>query len=298
MLYLQEKLYLCRQKHEELAHLTFTSGSRLLSFASPAVAAIINVTPDSFAVHCSSCTEAEVLSAASQALQEGADILDIGGCSTRPGAAFVPEDEEWRRVETALRAIRGAWPDAVVSVDTWRSGVAQRAVEYYGADIINDVSGGLWDNRMYETVLRARVPYIIMHSGWTDPMQQHTAAYPDGVLAAVLAFMQERIDILHTMGVKDVIADPGFGFGKTLDENWLLLRNLRVLKELGCPVLAGISRKSMLFRLLGITPAEALNATTAAHLAALDGGADILRVHDVKAAREVITIHKKLKGEI
>ena len=129
-------------------------------------------------------------------------------------------------------------------------------------------------------------------------MQRHTAAYPDGVLAAVLAFMQERIDLLHRMGVKDVIADPGFGFGKTLDENWLLLRNLRVLKEAGCPVLAGISRKSMLCRLLGITPAEALNATTAAHFAALEAGADILRVHDVKAAREVITIYQKLKGEI
>ena len=281
-----------------MAQLSFTSGSRLLTFQAPAVAAIINVTPDSFAVHCSSCTEADVLSAASCALQEGADILDIGGYSTRPDAAFVPEEEEWRRVETALRAIRRTWPEAVVSVDTWRSSVAERAVGDYGADIINDVSGGLWDDKMYETVLRARVPYIIMHSGWLDPMQRHTAAYPDGVLAAVLAFMQERIDLLHRMGVKDVIADPGFGFGKTLDENWLLLRNLRVLKEAGCPVLAGISRKSMLCRLLGITPAEALNATTAAHLAALEAGADILRVHDVKAAREVITIYQKLKGEI
>ena len=281
-----------------MAQLSFTSGSRLLTFQAPAVAAIINVTPDSFAVHCSSCTEADVLSAASSALQEGADILDIGGYSTRPDAAFVPEEEEWRRVETALRAIRRTWPEAVVSVDTWRSSVAERAVGDYGADIINDVSGGLWDDKMYETVLRARVPYIIMHSGWLDPMQRRTADYPDGVLAAVLAFMQERIDLLHRMGVKDVIADPGFGFGKTLDENWLLLRNLRVLKEAGCPVLAGISRKSMLCRLLGITPAEALNATTAAHFAALEAGADILRVHDVKAAREVITIYQKLKGEI
>ena len=275
---------------------SFTAGSRLVSLDSPLVMGIINVTPDSFAVHCSSCTESAVLATASQMLQEGADILDIGGCSTRPNGTGTSEDEEWRRVETGLRAVRKTWPQVIVSVDTWRSNIAKRAVEEYGANIINDVSGGLWDEKMFEVVACARVPYIITHTGWSDPSQQHTTPYPEGILAAVTGFLQERIDLLHKMGVKDIIADPGFGFGKTVDENWHLLQNMQVLKELDCPILAGISRKTMLYRLLGITPAEALNATTAANMAALEKGADILRVHDVKAAKETVTIYNKLQS--
>jgi dihydropteroate synthase len=252
---------------------------------------IINVTPDSFAVHCTSCSEAAVLSTASQMLQEGADILDIGGYSTRPGAAEVPEEEEWRRVKTGLSALRNTWPDVLVSVDTWRSGIARRAIEEYGADIINDVSGGLWDSGMEDVIAHARVPYILMHTGWTNPQQTTTCPYPDGVVSAVLGWLQERIDRMHQRGVTDVIADPGFGFGKTTEENWTLLRQMDVLQVLEVPILAGLSRKSMFYKTFGGGPEEALNATTAAHMVALERGADILRVHDVKAAKEAVTVY-------
>ncbi|MBP5477099.1 MAG: dihydropteroate synthase [Paludibacteraceae bacterium] len=266
-------------------------GKQLLELSHPLVMGIVNVTPDSFSVHCSSCKEAEIMSVVSGMLQAGAGIIDVGGYSTRPGAAFVSEDEEWHRVSVALRAIRSAWSGAVVSLDTFRSSIALKAVEEYGPLIINDVSGGLWDENMFDAVSRARVPYILTHTRWVTPQQALSPA-EDDVVSEVLHFLEERLDRLHRMGVADVIIDPGFGLGKTVEESFTLLRELAVFRTLHCPLLAGLSRKSMLFKPLDISPMQALNATTAANTLALAHGADILRVHDVQEAQQVVRIHR------
>lgn len=263
----------------------------LMDFATPKVMAIINVTTDSFARHCTNITEAEILRWAAEALSEGADILDIGGCSTRPGSQPPSEEEEWRRVRLAVTAIRREWPEAVLSVDTWRASVARQAVEQ-GVDIVNDISGGQFDERMFETIADLRVPYILTHTrAKPDVMQQFTDY--DDLMSEILGFLQERVDMLHRMGVKDVILDPGFGFSKTTEQNYTLLRNLNCLGVLGLPILAGLSRKSMITKVLDISPDEALNGTTALHMLALQNGADILRVHDVKEAKQVITLYKQ-----
>ena len=263
----------------------------LMDFATPKVMAIINVTTDSFARHCTNITEAEILRWAAEALSEGADILDIGGCSTRPGSVPPSEEEEWRRVRLAVNAIRREWPEAVLSVDTWRASVARQAVEQ-GVDIVNDISGGQFDERMFETIADLRVPYILTHTrAKPDVMQQFTDY--DDLMSEILGFLQERVDMLHRMGVKDVILDPGFGFSKTTEQNYTLLRNLNCLGVLGLPILAGVSRKSMITKVLDVSPDEALNGTTALHMLALQNGADILRVHDVKEAKQVITLYKQ-----
>lgn len=263
----------------------------LMDFATPKVMAIINVTTDSFARHCTNITEAEILRWAAEALSEGADILDIGGCSTRPGSVPPSEEEEWRRVRLAVTAIRREWPEAVLSVDTWRASVARHSVEQ-GVDIVNDISGGQFDERMFETIADLRVPYILTHTrAKPDVMQQFTDY--DDLMSEILGFLQERVDMLHRMGVKDVILDPGFGFSKTTEQNYTLLRNLNCLGVLGLPILAGVSRKSMITKVLDISPDEALNGTTALHMLALQNGADILRVHDVKEAKQVITLYKQ-----
>jgi len=263
----------------------------LMDFATPKVMAIINVTTDSFARHCTNITEAEILRWAAEALSEGADILDIGGCSTRPGSVPPSEEEEWRRVRLAVTAIRREWPEAVLSVDTWRASVARQAVEQ-GVEIVNDISGGQFDERMFETIADLRVPYILTHTrAEPDVMQQFTDY--DDLMSEILGFLQERVDMLHRMGVKDVILDPGFGFSKTTEQNYTLLRNLNCLGVLGLPILAGVSRKSMITKVLDVSPDEALNGTTALHMLALQNGADILRVHDVKEAKQVITLYKQ-----
>lgn len=269
---------------------TINIKGRLLDLSAPKVMAIINVTTDSFARHCTNITEAEVLRWAAEALNEGADILDIGGCSTRPGSTAPSEEEEWRRVRLAASAIRREWPETILSVDTYRASVARRAVEEQGVDIINDISGGQFDDRMFETVADMHVPYILTHTrAMPDTMQQHTD-YAD-LMNEVLDYLQERVDALHRMGVADIILDPGFGFAKTTEQNYELLRKMEYLKVLGLPILAGLSRKSMITRPLGITPDEALTGTVALQMLALVNGANILRVHDVKEAKQVITLY-------
>ena len=269
---------------------TININGQLMDLTSPKVMAIINVTTDSFARHCTNITEAEVLRWAAEALSEGADMLDIGGCSTRPGSSAPTEEEEWRRVRLAARAIRREWPDTVLSVDTYRASVARRAVEECGVDIINDISGGQFDDQMFQTVADLRVPYILTHTrAMPDTMQQHTD-YQD-LMSEVLGYLQERVDRLHRMGVADIILDPGFGFAKTVEQNYELLRKMDTLKALGLPILAGLSRKSMIFRPLGITPDEALTGTIALQMLALTNGANILRVHDVKEAKQIITLY-------
>lgn len=263
-------------------------GGRLLTFDRPVVMSVINVTPDSFYVGSRSESESAILSAARRALAAGADILDIGGCSTRPAAdSYATEAEEWKRVDFALRVIRDYSADAVLSLDTFRSSVAQRAIENYNVQIINDISGGEFDERMFSVVAEAGVPYVLTHSQEISA----EADSDDAIVAEVIRYLGKRLDLLHRLGVKDVIVDPGFGFGKTTEQNWAIMRGLKNLEMLGCPVLVGLSRKTMIREVLNCSVEEALNGTCLANLTALQGGADILRVHDTEKAIETIKIY-------
>ena len=248
---------------------------------------ILNVTPDSFYA-ASRVTDAEaVVARARQILDEGGKIVDVGACSTRPGSTPVDEDGEWRRLDGALSALRRALPDALLSVDTFRSAVARRCVQEYGVQIINDIGGGERDPQMFETVAELGVPYVLTHDGTLFP---DPSTADEAYLASVARYLAERLQRLYDLGVADVILDPGFGFGKTLEQNYLLLSRLGDFIRLfpSCPFLVGVSRKRMVWQLLGTTPDEALNGTTVLHTVALQAGAHILRVHDVRAAVEAI----------
>ncbi|MDE6368278.1 MAG: dihydropteroate synthase [Muribaculaceae bacterium] len=262
----------------------------LISYERPAVMAIVNATPDSFYAGSRNVSENEITERVKLAIDEGADIIDVGAYSSRPGADDVSEDEELRRLETALNAVRRVDNHIPVSVDTFRANVARRCVREFGADIINDISGGELDPKMFETVAELRVPYILMHMRGTPSTMQSLTDYPEGVTAGVIAELAPKLERLSLLGVNDVIVDPGFGFAKTLEQNYHLLHDLQAFEMLGRPVLVGISRKSMLSRLLGITADQALNATTVLNTAALERGAAVLRVHDVRAAREAVEI--------
>lgn len=269
--------------------------SRLMDLSLPRVMAIINVSPDSFYTSVYENVEATrrlgdevvLLDAVQRALDEGADILDIGACSTRPGSTPVDAAVEWERLEWALKLVRSHFPDAVVSVDTFRADVAEKAIGL-GVNIINDVSGGDVDARMWDVVAKHDVPYIL-----TLAQELRKGGEKEGcdyTMSEVLRFFEERLDRLHRMGVKDVVLDPGFGFGKTLEDNYTILREMEVLKVLHAPVLVGVSRKSMLYKPLGLEPKDVLPATIAAQVMALERGANILRVHDVAAAKQAIQI--------
>ena len=276
--------------HATMLQKTINTGGWLLDLSTPKVMAIVNVTTDSFATHCTNITETEVLRVAAKALQEGADVLDLGGCSTRPGSESPDTQEEWRRIRLAASAIRREWPEVVLSVDTYRAEVAKRAVEEYGVNIINDVSGGSLDPQMFETVSRLRVPYILTHMRGT-PANMGTLTDYEDLMSDILAYFQERVNRLHCLGVKDIIIDPGFGFAKTTEQNYELLAQMRFLQVLDLPILTGLSRKSMIQKVLNVSADESLNGTTALHMLALQQGATLLRVHDVKEAKQVITLY-------
>lgn len=255
---------------------------------------ILNLTPDSFFAG-SRCTGSderavtdEALRRVEQMLAEGLDILDIGAVSTRPGSQAPTPEEEWRRIASPLQAIAARFPDLPVSIDTYRADVARRCVEN-GADIINDISGGLFDEAMFETVGRLQVPYILMHTSDRPDRMQNAPQYGD-VTADLLRFFSERLALARQAGIHDLIVDPGFGFGKTVEHNYQLLAQLSRFQILDCPILAGLSRKSMLWKPLQSSPDHMLNATTCVNTLALVQGADILRVHDVKAAAETIRL--------
>ena len=235
--------------------------------------AIINATTDSFAFSCSNISEAEILALATKALAEGADILDVGACSTRPGSTPVDETEEWRRLEIALRVIKSTYPEAIVSVDTFRGSIARSAVEKYGVDIINDISGGIGE--MFDLVAELGVPYILTHNAPVDDMLP--------VSVQVIDNLVRKVDELHRLGAKDIIVDPGFGFNKNVEQNLDLLEHLKDLEIIGLPILVGLSRKSMFYKPLGVEPTsdEALQATIEANKKAIANGANIIRVHDV-----------------
>lgn len=266
----------------------------LVQLDKPLVMGILNVTPDSFYPASRTEGDAEIAARAKQIIDEGGSIIDIGAYSSRPGADDVPPEEEMRRLAHALRIIRQAVGDAVCSVDTFRADVARMCVEEYGVAMVNDISGGELDGAMFDTVARLKVPYVLMHMKGTPKDMQHDPAYED-VLGEVMQYLAGKVATLNDKGVSDIVIDPGFGFGKTLDDNYRLMTHLDLFKELGCPLLVGVSRKSMICKLLGITADDALNGTTALDTFALMKGADILRVHDVRQAVEAVEITGKLK---
>lgn len=265
----------------------------LMDLSVPKVMGIINVTPDSFYGRSRSADEEDIITVATEMIEDGADILDVGGYSTRPGADEISYEEERGRVINAVKVISRELPEAVISVDTFRSEIAREAVLEYGAAIINDISGGEFDPDMFRTVDKLKVPYILMHMQGVPGTMQHNPAYDD-VVADILKWFGERITRLQSMGVADIIIDPGFGFGKTPAHNFEILRRLSEFSVSGLPLLVGISRKSMIWRTLDITPEDALTGTIVLNTVALMNGADILRVHDVKEAVEAV----KLVGRI
>ena len=275
---------------------TINVNGTLMDLSTPRVMGIVNVTPDSLFAGSRTQTEADIARRVEQLLTEGADILDLGGYSSRPGAADVSPAEECERLRLGLSVIRRVCPDAVVSVDTFRADVARMCVEEYGAAIINDISGGELDAEMFPTVARLGVPYILMHMQGTPQTMQDKPRYDD-LLRDVFLYFARKVQQLRDLGQKDIILDPGFGFGKTLEDNYTLLAHLEEFASVfQLPVLVGVSRKSMVTKLLGITPAEALNGTTVLNTLCLTKGAAILRVHDVHPAVEAVRLVQAMQS--
>lgn len=273
---------------------TLNLRGKLLELREPQIMGILNVTPDSFYSDSRTPDEAHITDRVRQMMDEGADMIDIGGYSSRPGADDVTPEEEMDRLRRGLRIVRKLYPEVPVSVDTFRADVARMCIEEEGADIINDISGGMMDRQMFRTVARLGVPYILMHmQGTPDTMQ--VAPHYDNLRREVMLYFAERIDRLCQMGAKDIIVDPGFGFGKTLEHNYELMNHLEDFAVFNLPLLVGISRKSMIYKLTGGTPQTSLNGTTVLNTISLVKGAHILRVHDVKAAAEAKQIYMAMK---
>lgn len=268
--------------------------NRLYSLEEPRIMGIINITPDSFYDGGRYTQSSDILKRAEEHLSQGADILDIGACSSRPGAKTVSVKEEIKRLKTALEIIKKNFPEAILSVDTYHSQVAEFAITNYGIEIINDISSGKIDQQMFNTIAKYNPVYIIMHMKGTPENMQISPQYKDLVKDIFLWFSDKLLQ-LKKLGINDIIIDPGFGFGKTLDDNYKLLNKLNEFKIFGLPVMVGISRKSMIYKLLDSDADQALNGTTVLNTIALMKGASILRVHDVKEAREAITLYIKMK---
>ncbi|MDG1476769.1 MAG: dihydropteroate synthase [Vicingaceae bacterium] len=259
----------------------------------PLVMGILNVTPDSFFDGGQNFNNEEIVRKVNAMEYEGAKIIDIGGYSSRPGAANISEEEELNRVLPVVKLIRSNFKDILISVDTFRSKIAEECINA-GANIINDISGGSMDSNMFETITKLNVPYVLMHIKGTPQNMQDTPTYID-VTKEVYQYFEEKIKTLNTKGVYNIILDPGFGFGKTVEHNYELLKNLDQFKSLGLPILAGFSRKSMINKVINTTPEEALNGTTVLNTIALTKGTNILRVHDTKEANECIQLVKMIK---
>ena len=268
---------------------------KLMDLSEPQVMGILNVTPDSFYAGSRAETERDITQRIHQIVNEGASIIDIGAYSSRPNAQHISAEEEMSRLRTGLELIRKHHPEAIVSVDTFRADIARMCVEEYGVAIINDISAGNMDKQMFPTIARLGVPYIIMHMKGTPQNMQENPHY-DHFLKEIFYYFSEKVQKLRDLGAKDIIIDPGFGFGKTIEHNYELMNHLEEFHLFELPILVGISRKSMIYKLLGITPEEALNGTTALNTIALTKGAHILRVHDVKEAVECVKIVQKMKA--
>ena len=276
-----------------LVSYTLNVRGHLLDLSEPQVMGILNVTPDSFYAESRMKTEEAIRRRVRQIGEEGGSMIDVGAYSSRPGADDVSADEEMARLRRGMKIVREEAPEIPVSVDTFRADVSKMCIEELGADIINDISGGELDKEMFHTVAKLGVPYILMHMKGTPQTMQEAPHYDD-LMKEVMLYFSEKIQQLRDLGQKDIILDPGYGFAKTLDHNYELLVHQEMLSIFELPLLVGVSRKSMIYKLLGCTPDEALNGTTALNTIALQKGASILRVHDVKEAVEVVRIVTKL----
>lgn len=275
---------------------TLNVSGKLLEVDSPIVMGILNATPDSFYSGSRCDSDEAVRMRVRQIVSEGGRIIDVGGYSSRPMADDVAPEDEWRRLSAALRIVRDEAPGAIVSVDTFRASIAERCVGEYGVDIVNDISSGQLDRAMIPTVARLKVPYVMMHMRGNPHTMQDFTDYGD-VAADVMRFLGDRMKEAAYAGISDIILDPGFGFSKTLDQNYELLARMELLRELGYPLLVGVSRKSMVYKLLGTSPEQSLNATTAVNTLALLKGASILRVHDVREVVEAVAVVEKFREE-
>lgn len=264
-----------------------------INLAEPQVMAIVNVTPDSFYAASRKCSTQAIEQHVAAALEQGATMFDVGGYSTRPGAAEVSAEEEWRRVEIGAAVVRNQ-TNLPLSIDTFRAEIAARATERFGEVIINDISAGEADKQMVGVVAANGLPYVAMHMRGTPQSMQSLTDYPRGVVCEVVEYLRRRLEWLNEQGIERVILDPGFGFAKSVEQNYQLLAGLDSVAALGVPLLVGLSRKSMIYKLLGVTPEESLPATSALNLFALERGATILRVHDVGEAADVMKLHKTL----
>ena len=268
---------------------------RLMDLSEPQVMGILNVTPDSFYADSRTQTEQTFVTRLHQMVREGVSMIDIGGYSTRPGAEVVNTKEEMKRLRIGLELVRKHQPGIIVSVDTFRADVAKMCVEEYGVDIVNDISAGQMDEEMFPTIARLGVPYIIMHMKGTPQNMQANPHY-DNLLKEVFYYFSEKVQKLQDLGVKDILIDPGFGFGKTIEHNYQLMNHLEEFSLFEVPLLVGISRKSMIYKLLDSSPEEALNGTTVLNTIALMKGANILRVHDVRPAMEAVKMVGKINS--
>lgn len=278
-----------------LVHRYLNVNGRLLDLSVPQVMGILNVTPDSFYAGSRMQTEADITQRAQQILSEGASIIDIGAYSSRPNAENISSEEEMNRLRTGLEILNRNHPDAIISVDTFRADVAEWCVKEYGVAIINDIAAGEMDPDMFETVARLGVPYIMMHMQGTPQSMQAEPHY-DNLLKEIFMYFAKKIQQLRDLGVKDIVLDPGFGFGKTLEHNYELMAHLEEFEAFELPLLVGVSRKSMIYRLFGSTPQDALNGTTVLDTIALMKGADVIRVHDVREAVETVKMVEKIVG--
>lgn len=274
---------------------TINCRGKVVKLDSPIIMGIVNITPDSFYGGSRAMSHNAVVEQVSKKIREGADIIDFGAYSSRPGAEHISEKEELERLISVLGPVRKKFPEIFISVDTFRARVAKKMVEDYQVDIINDISAGNMDPEMFETIAKLQVPYILMHMKGTPQNMQKNASYKN-LLKEVFLFLSEKIKELSRLGVNDVIIDPGFGFGKTIEHNFQILRALNDFRIFELPILAGLSRKSMIYKTLGYDPEHALTGTIALNTLALENGANILRVHDVKEAKETIQLFLKYKN--
>ncbi|MEE4196029.1 MAG: dihydropteroate synthase [Bacteroidales bacterium] len=272
--------------------LTINCRGELLDLSVPRIMGILNITPDSFYDGGKYSDPMHIIGRVEQMFNEGCDILDIGAYSSRPGAKNISEKEEIERLSLVLEGIRKHFPDAILSVDTFRAGVAEHVIQHFEADIINDISGGDMDPQMFEVISKYQVPYILMHMQGTPENMQHNPQY-ENVMKEISGYFAQKVEQLKRMGVHDVILDPGFGFGKTIEHNYQILKYFSDFRIFELPILAGLSRKSMIYKVLDTNPNNALNGTSVLNTLALLGGANILRVHDIKEAKETLLLTRK-----